>query len=419
MGSFALSALLSEAQRGNVIALKVLGLLQCAGIVAESEKGRGLSNLRKAAHWGDIAATLALLRYEQDDRRQALAMLTAAVSGTPYEYLPYVVRVAYGLEEVEANAEILLLKKAFVAKRFNPLIFDALCARFLFADSIELSDKEKIIFSPSKELIPDVCNLPLRLTYGDLECDQSAMMGLFAARDAEDAELKHRLDKIDMRATSGYKPLCICSDSQYVTDWYISAIEKAFAKDNVERIDVAELRQYDFEPNRNNVFLRFLDEKKNNVLVLVFRGKLPGGAIDMVGGFLDANIRRRFRLNYPAFALDLSSVLVICVCDKDNAAKLDDLVDVVSIAPATEQDKRDVINACIKEKSEVYHIARISVASEAMDRLLSVGLDTVVRLIDEVALDHRGESDLTVTEEMIEPYMRRKHGGKSIGFGGV
>ena len=52
--------LLRNAHGGNVVALRVLGLMQCEGVIEKKDISSGLKKLKKAASWGDITSILAV-----------------------------------------------------------------------------------------------------------------------------------------------------------------------------------------------------------------------------------------------------------------------------------------------------------------------------------------------------------------------
>lgn len=413
--------LMGGAQVGNVVALRVLGILQCEGITVAKDLCCGVKNLKKAMQWGDIPATLAMVKYSSTDKVELVKILNASVENTPYTFLSSLVEDKYDVSaEGEQSEEVLLVKQAINANKLKQDNYDSLCSRLVYSKIIGIKDKEKIVFSECKEMLSEACDLPLRLKFDEIEVDEAAIDDLKINRENERKSLIQALYGSDIRTKDEFRPICLCSNSEYVLETYASAVCGALKTSNVERIEVGELREYDFEPNRNNVFLRGLNECKNNVYLLVFKGDVSDTAIELTKTVLRSDKRRKFRLNQPAVTLDLSSVLPICVCDKENAKKLKNITEIIELAPVRAEEKASVIDDLLEKKEKTYAIGEITVSSEVKEKLCTLTAENAEKILDKVIRTNRSKGkSLELSMDMVEPYLNKKTGGNNYGFGGI
>ena len=129
-------------------------------------------------------------------------------------------------------------------------------------------------------------------------------------------DLKTALNDSIFCSIDSYRPVCISSDSDYLLDKYASEITNGFLDANVERINVSELREFDFEPTKNNVFIRALSENKPNVLLLVFKGEINDRTRELTKSIICTSMRSKYRLTNPSVTLNLGCVLPVSLCIK-------------------------------------------------------------------------------------------------------
>ena len=418
--------LTDAALAGNIVAMRLLGTLQCVGIFVERQLDIGIKNLVKAGQWGDMVSLLTVSRYLQDDKYalvENLERLAAVVANTQYAELFNKLQQSYGLTVTKQSVEILLLKKAFAANRLKADVYHPLCSRLIFSSALDIKDKEKILFSDNKSLLSEVCDLPLKLTYGNLQLNVDALAQMSLKRAKEQAKLKTELLNADLRQHDGYRPLCIVSDDDYVLETYVNAIISMLQDetDHFERIDVADLKSYDFEPTANNVYVRSCSDEHNNVFFLTLKGDIDSTSLQHVTHFLSSAKRRRFRLNSPRVTLDLSSILPICVCDETNASRISDAVECVHVADISAQEKRSVVSEMLLSKSKLYLTQAVTAQQEVMNILCSCCPSAAERVLDKLFSEQRFNSEFTaITAELIKPYEKvlSAHSQKAYGFGG-
>lgn len=418
--------LLAEANFGKVAAMRVLGLLQCEGVCFDKQYDAGLKYLRRAAQWGDIVSLLAMIKYSKDDEvtlTKQLSRLSEAVRGTQYEGLLASALTANNVAEIKPSEELALLKRAFSVKRAKTDIYEPLCARLVYSTTISLKDREKSLFSETKGMLSEVCDLPLKLTSGTISLNTQSIENLPLHRESEQDRLLTALYNVDLRTLESYRPICLSVGNSYLLEMYANAIVNMKQTDttNFDRIEVADLHSYEFEPSNNNVFVRCCVDEVDNILVFVLRGEIDSHTLQHVKNFLKTGKRRQFHLNNPRVTLDLSSVLPICVCDSANAQKLSELVDVVEIADIKAEEKRDILLAMTEQKSKSYFAFNVQLDDDVVNTLCSCALDTADKVLDRIFSERRPDKSFNcVTAEVLQPYLKLIKGNndRPYGFGG-
>lgn len=413
--------LMDEAQKGKILALRILGVLQSEGITVEKNVSDGTNNLLKATRWGDFPSALALMKYSQIDKNLLATYLNACVKDTPYEFLSGIAAEKYGATDCGRSDEISLIRRAFGTGKAKPDVFDPSVAKIAFCETMKLKCKENVILSGSKEMIAEACDLPLGIRFGEIVVEESAFDTAVINRKGEKEGIVRALGNSDLRGRKGFRPLCVCSDSEFVLDAYEAAICNSLSDTHVERIEVADLREQNLELTKNNVFLRGLSERKNNAFLLVFKGDISDGLVEHIMGIVRSENRRKFCLNVPSVSLDLSSVLPICVCDCENARKLEDYVDLVELSEVAAEEKPAVVRAIVEKRGRFYGLGEVTVSEEAMDRICALSAEEAGKTIDAVLRGHRVKNGvIELNAEMLGPYLKNKNGANnSYGFGGI
>lgn len=417
--------LLEGASAGNVIAMRVLGILQCEGMFVAANVNNGLKLLSHAAQWGDRVSCLAAVKYASNCSERALAMerLYTVCRDTQFEILYNMATSVYGVDSCRVNNELLLLNKAFATQRAKADVYDPMIARLIYSATLSLNDREKILFSEHKGLLTEVCDLPLKLNYSLIQFNTDALAKIAVKRNNETAKLTIELHNVDLRRQSSYRPICLTTESDYLAESYVRVLTEALAETDVhcQRIDVSDLRQCDFEPTASHVFVRSCCDGASNVFLLVLRGEVDSATIQQVTNFLKTSNRSQFRLNSPRVTLNLSSVLPICICDKANARKIDDWVETVNVADVKADEKRDVILDMVNGKSQIFLTASVTVDEQVLETLSKCSIETADNVLDKIFSEHRFESGFTcVTPDMLTPYAKllKDGSGRPYGFGG-
>lgn len=418
----AVCKLLTEsANMGLIPSLCVLGFLQCEGIFVEKNYRIGNKNLLRAAKWNSLPGLMLALYYDKNSRNTNLDRLYTVTRGTLYEGLYSRAESVYSTTHTaHVLPETKMMAKAFGAGILKPDLYISQYSRFIYSDVLTLKDRERALFSGHKEVVGEIADLPLKLLDGKIEFDSTMLKELPLLRADEQGAISCIAMNSDMRKDSTYRPLCVSGDSDYILQLYLVAISKAFSSAHIERIDVADLNDYDFEPTKNNIFVRSCDEDRQNVYCLYLKGEIREPVLNVVKNFLRSDKRRKIRLQHPSAVLDLSSVLPVCFCDKQNAKLLKQYCDSVTIAPVIEAEKQDVITYILQTKSEKYGMNNAKIDSDAFKLLTSYTVDRAENMIDRAMRFHREADSLTITADILKALSIGEQSTKmKYGFGGI
>lgn len=409
------------AKQGSVIAMRILGTLQCSGIFLSQNEKSGIRYLEKATQWGDTFAAVSLLKFDIKNRKATLEKLNASVLDTPYRFLSTLLQKEYNLEVNKENEEVLLMKKTFACGKLKQDVYEPLFARLIFSSTIRIKDKEKIVFSENREIISEACDLPLKFKE-DIRIDESILKSMPILRKEEQHNLLVSLKNSDLRTIHTYKPIGIYSDSEYTLDIYTRSVMKMLGENHIEKIEVSDLRDIDFEPTKNNVFVRYAEEGKNNIYLLILKGTIEEPILENIKNFLKSDKRERFHLNHPAVSINLSCILPICICDKENASKLKSLLELIQVAEVKTSEKLDVIKDMLIEKSKSYRISSTTIEDNALNELNRLPLESIDKVLDKALKEYRIQSEgIHFTLDMLKPFVEDKKGSsvkKTYGFGG-
>lgn len=413
------TCLVSAATCGKVSALRITGILQCEGIFFGKNERLGIKTLSKAADWNDTVSTLALLLYCKDIRGFNMTRLKQEVTDTPFEELYEIAAKEYGGAYTGQIEEVKLLNKAFNSGALKREMCDPKYVRILNSTALSIKDKEKVVFTQSKELVGVIADLPLKLNSSKTApIDFKPISKTIINREKELGTVVNALKNSDLRELSSYRSLCLCCNSKFILDMYAQAIRTKSANTHVEVIDVAELSEYDLEPTLNNIFVRSIDEDRDNRFLLFFHGDIPERKIDTVKSILQSTRRRKFYLNSPNVTLNLGAVLPVCFCDERNKQILKPYCDVIQLSEVTADEMPTAIKDIIASKEKVYGFSSIKLSGDASEIFKGYDIDTAEKLIDEAVRARREKGAvIALTREILQEYAAA-NGKQIIGFGG-
>ena len=417
-GQVVYNTLIAAANAGSVGALFACGILQCEGIFFDKNFKAGLKKLNNAADWLDIASLLTLIEYDGPNRSSNLARLEVATYGTPYERLAQAASSSYDIPQYcgDLSASTLLLK-AFNADTLKCEQYDAKASRILKSNVLSYGDKERLIYTASKELFNTVGNLPLKLGRSSFSnISRSCKLKLPFNRRAEKEEVKEWLSRY---AGSGAeaRPLCIVCDSEYIQGLYFNVISESLGGAHIAGIDISALTGYDLEPALGNVFVRNIDEDKFNVFMLSARGELNEQALAAVINFARGNSRRQFHIGTLGVAIDLSDIMLICFCDKRNVGAFKKHFQVIEIKELSAKERRECLDMIAATRARAYGLMSATISDEAYSSMCDCSIDRAEKAVDEaIRLNCGDRRRITLTVDMLAPYIKSAH-RSAIGFG--
>lgn len=415
------AALTMAADAGSVHALRIMGILLCEGIFLDKNLSAGIQKLEKTADWNDKVSLLALLRYSDKNRRYNISRLYTMVKDTPYSSLYEAAATHYQTEGSIEIKQIQILEKAFNSSVLKREQLEPRYARVLTASAIKTKDKAKAVLTESKELISIIADLPVKLSPEiSARPDLSALGMLPLVRKEEQSKIERSIGNSDVRKSNTYRPLCICSDSSFLLNMYAEAISGIRGKIHFERIDVADLTAHDFEPSPNNIFVRCVNEDKDNCFLIFFKGNTDRVALDAVKNFLQSGKRAKFHLASPNITLDLGSVLPVCFCDRDNLEYLSPYCDVLCIADVKDEELKPAVGSMLAGKSMLYGMENIELAKDAYELLYGRDVDGIEQVLDRAIRAYRvKDGKIVLTRDMLEGYLtENKFTRMGFGIGG-
>lgn len=410
--------IVGKAKEGNVTALRVYGFLQCEGIFFELNRKYGVKNLKRAARWNNIESLLALRLYDETQAEYA-DMLATLSKDTPYEELAAEICLRERKEKPKTVKECILLSKVFGRGQIDTKTYLPAYANLLYSEVIPFKNKEKLLISEGKEQILSYNDLPLKLTKREFSCDTSRLSDLPIKRSSEQNAVIRNAFNRDICFMDTFKPLCICSDSKVMRNYYMKAISEMYEGVHIETIDAADLNDRDIEPSADNIFLRSVNEDKANIFFISMVGDVNDMVLEEIQNFLQSAKRRRTNLRYPNIEIDLGAVMPICFCDKSNAQSLVGFCDKVEISEPDKKERAVLIGELLETKAKLYGLNELTVGEEIMEKLLSLPIDVADNALDLAIIANRqSERKINLTAENASEYLKKRELSRGYGYGG-
>lgn len=412
-----------KALLGDIFFMRILGIMQCEGIICAKDRSRGLKTLEAAASWYDIPSILLALYYGNTTEIN-LNRLCLSIDNSPYGHLLSLCERKYGYISGSETYEHKMLVRAFGMGILKREIFLSAYAKIIYHKTLSLTEKENLVFSYSKEQIMAISGLPLELchfdmvplTYGD--SDNFDRISFF--REKEQSTVIQSFVNSDLRIYEGYRPVCISSSSQYMLRIYADAIKGASDVVHIERFEASDLNEYDFEPNERNILVKNCRADKLNVYFFFLLGKIKESVMCQIKNFLITAKRSKFRLSNPAIVLNLGEILPVCFCDRENAKLLEGYCESIVLSDVSSSETRSAVLSFISEKSRLYKTGDISITESAMDKIVNLGLDKAENTIDAAIRKNRKINEkIVLTEEMLSEFCNMTKEPCGFGFGGA
>lgn len=412
-----------KALLGDIFFMRILGIMQCEGIICAKDRSRGLKTLEAAASWYDIPSILLALYYGNTTEIN-LNRLCLSIDNSPYGHLLSLCERKYGYISGSETYEHKMLVRAFGMGILKREIFSSAYAKIIYHKTLSLTEKENLVFSYSKEQIMAISGLPLELchfdmvplTYGD--SDNFDRISFF--REKEQSTVIQSFVNSDLRIYEGYRPVCISSSSQYMLRIYADAIKGASDVVHIERFEASDLNEYDFEPNERNILVKNCRADKLNVYFFFLLGKIKESVMCQIKNFLITAKRSKFRLSNPAIVLNLGEILPVCFCDRENAKLLEGYCESIVLSDVSSSETRSAVLSFISEKSRLYKTGDISITESAMDKIVNLGLDKAENTIDAAIRKNRKINEkIVLTEEMLSEFCNMTKEPCGFGFGGA
>lgn len=419
--SLVLKKLYEGVEKGNVIAMRAFGTLNCAGLLSNKNFEEGIKTLNFATKWGDFISALSLLKFDSLNQLVTLKILHSIALNSLYQLSFVNICNAYSLTTTEYNEKTLILKRAFAMDCLNSKIYNPVVVKLVYDSILENKEIEKIIFSHNKDIIYEICELPIVLSKDQILIQKNSTDFVFKERKSEFDVLMRTLKNRDLKTQKEYKPIGLYNDNEDILYLYKKYLLNVLQDNHVVKVDVHSLNLNDLEWNKNNIFIRNHVDEKNTVFILEFKGKIPISILEWFENFLSTEKRKHISLAFPPISLDLRYILPICICDKYNMNALNSLLNWIHVSEISEKEKKSFIYDLIIEKEKLYSLKSVVIQDDAAKMLHMFSLSVIENILDEVLKDQREIYDeITLTCEMLHPYlMNKKERKASFGFGGI
>jgi len=402
--------LIENSNAGDIDSLRVLGFLKAEGLMVNKDLNNGLSNLMMVTKWGNLNGGLIYLKYNHNNPL-VLKIINAVTEGTLYDKIPSLIKGKYNISSKEKCEEVLLIKKAIALDKLNEDRYDSISSRLIYSNTISLKDKEKILFSEDKTTLTDSLDLPLVLERNEIDIDLSIINNIPFKREEQKQisnAIKHNADRFNNQ----YKPLCLYSESSFLVKYYLEKIKSSFLNSNIEVFDVKDIRDFELNPTKNNILIRNLKENKNNIYIFLFEGEIDYEIINNLVLFFKTSKREKYIINIPSVSIDLSSVLPICISDKDNYEKIKDYVDGVELLPIKNAEKSIIVKELISNN-------KISINDEIINKLMNLSIEKITFSIDRMISDDIDLFNIDETSNYLNNLINENKNKKPFGFGGI
>ncbi len=409
-----------QASQGSVLAMRLTAFLMLENIFLNGNQKQGLNLLSKASSWNDIVSLIYMLHYVKGNKSIALTKLNYLLNKKAHDDVFSYIEQCYGKCKLVESKEVELLEALFkigILKREN---YSAPYARALYSEVLDCKNKEKLFFSTTKDFSSMAGDLPLKLSFNNsMKYDYSIFSKLPLKRDSEFERIKRSLTNSDLRQKFIYRPPCLVSNSNYLCSLYIETFRKIAANSNVELITVSELDMHDFEPNKNNIFVRLCNEDKENIYLLYLQGEISEKVISEITSFLKTQNRRKFRISTPNIALDISSILPICICDEHNEHLVKNYCETIKLCEISDKEKPMILDSILKNKAFDYDVPIIKLLPETKEELLKLSIDDIEMELDAAIRNNRQKgSEMILSKDKFD-FDDRSSGNSRYGFGGI
>lgn len=326
--------LVAAANVGVVDALRIGGLLMAEKLL--SHKGDGFAWLNKAGSWLDYTSLMYINDIDMPDEPIPYDANSTLIGACEYYGYPYPKHLIAKYAENASAHNVFLLTSAVDMNKLSLDKISPLYHKLIYSTILSQSDKDRLVlrgdFSEN-----ELSLLPIDIhynSYGPMNFDTYEYK--FPRKEDFD-----RIENVCYNQVQNN--LFISCDDADSIDKLTGTITNAHLCNNCEHIatiDGADLQKRDFERSPENVFLCNLVNGVPNALVLRLIGHVSTDILRQINEFLAD--KKHYRLSKPNIVLDLSDVLVYCLCDAQNAKYFSDRV-FVDILPMTSAEKAEYI----------------------------------------------------------------------------
>ena len=400
----------TAAKAGIVDALRIGGLLMAEKLVARNSDG--LVWLDKAGSWLDYTSLMYLSNIDLPKglvQYNTNSMIKFACDYYGYSYPNY---MTTEFSHTTSAHNAFLLTSAVDMNKLSLDKIHPLYHKLIYSSVLSESDKDRLVLR-NEYAEGELSLLPIDIHY------KTEVSTAFDVHEHKFPRKEDSCRMADVCSNQEQTNLFIGCDDADSLDKLADAIINAHSKSNcghIATIDVAELQMGDFERSATNVFLRNLVNGVSNALVLRLEGRVSADMLQQINDFLTD--KKHYRLSKPNVVLDLSDVVVYCLCDEQNAKYFSDRV-IVDISPMTSEEKTEYIqdietNACDQMAGK----RQLWLTDEMRQWLCRYPLKTVEGIMRELFNSYQCEGLSLEQLKLILSRQNRSKKQNGFGFGG-
>lgn len=382
------------ANEGVIAAMVVYGFALYEGQGVPKNKAGGLRYLQKAVRWNSTEAAIMCMFYDSKNAKKYTDVLASSAI-CPFTEDMRLLSKPFGVNP-EKDKIAALLEKAFARGLAKREKYEHPLARILYCTGLSYADKQNVILSCNREYINAVTNFPLNLPSIP---PRTFSLTMPIGRSEECSKVAKAFNSIHLASDEKYRPILLSAKEEFVADAYISSIKSAFKDFNIVLVDVARIESGLFENGAQNLVVKGLNEKKPNIVLFRIYGEVTNDKIKVVEIFLSAAERKAFKVAI-GLTLDLSNILTVAICDKQNAEHFKRKCRVIELETVSAEERKSVLLSAIDDYSQRLGI-EITMDDGICDKFGSVNIDNIINAIDTVCLSLT-DDESQVTYEKVQ-----------------
>lgn len=382
------STLLSTAMNGNTDAMTTLAFMEIHGICIFKDKENAIKRIRLCAEWNNIFGLLMGIMYDENNKQDYYNRLyTILHNENRKQIFGYICKAKHFEGPFTKDDEAKILERAFELETADRKIYNSNFATVAFSEIISVEDKKKLLLGGVKRSIDSLSDIPFSSAEkGIFTIDETKTENLPLIRDSETRKIIQNLKLAQRGPAEICSPLLIIAPDKFISDMYRDMITDILKDTPIAEIDAGTLDTYDLAPTRENVILRSLGETKTVRTVFIIKNceELDRVVLDDLHNLLDYNYRKKFPLNNPAVAIDLSEAVFI-LFSHERDGEINQLIadcDTVYAEKISTEEKKTVIRTLFTNSKLKFGIPNAELSEECINYLLVFDTEKLQRIID-------------------------------------
>ncbi len=375
-----------KANEGWILALRVYGKMQCEGFHVKKDMKEGKKKLLRAAKFADKLSAFSYVTFcdvlDKDASDMLLKLKTITRNGIDVELYDLLAETYGVLEENAYDEGVKVISKAIARNKVSGFRYSKAFDRIAYSNTLSYQEKERIINDLSVAEIQAISEFPMNLPAPNFTIKYDELNSILLYDENVIKSLKSELLTVKNCNKDKYVPLLIVGNP-YLFPIYQKALARAFSneKTNVQSIDISELKGFDVDACRTNIFLRKIKDKKNNLFFLNFVGDIDSEIFDRADDLMLTNKRKSFTLSDFSISLDIGSTLIICFADAKNAKFLMPNARTIRLPDIKDKDHASLVQYWAEQRNSLYSKEMVQIDSSCYEALEKVTLTDCTKIL--------------------------------------